>query len=117
MDKIEKQLNKEYKDFASLCKLFGMKEFIKTFSTTEAENWSDEEIETKGRVYYQAYISGANALLDLIKVGKNRISARIEEEKGSPEFEVLFKQFLKLIKIHNNNSLDIIIFYTQIRTA
>jgi hypothetical protein len=93
MDKIEKQLNKEYKDFASLCKLFGMKEFIKTFSTTEAENWSDEEIETKGRVYYQAYISGANALLDLIKVGKNRISARIEEEKGSPEFEVLFKQW------------------------
>ncbi|KPJ92997.1 MAG: hypothetical protein AMJ53_08295, partial [Gammaproteobacteria bacterium SG8_11] len=65
MDKIEKQLNKDFKEFASLCKLFGMKEFIKTFSTTEGDSWSDEEIETKGRVYYQAYISGANALLDL----------------------------------------------------
>jgi hypothetical protein len=93
MDKIEKQLNDKYKESASLCKLFGMKEFIKTFSTTEAENWSDEEIETKGRVYYEAYISGANALLGLIKTGKNRISARIEEEKDSPDFEVLFKQW------------------------
>ncbi len=93
MDKIEKQLNKDYKDFAALCKLFGMKEFIKTFSTTDAESWSDEEIETRGRVYYQAYISGSDALLDLIRAGKNRISARIEEEKNSPEFEVLFAQW------------------------
>ena len=93
MDKIEKQLNKEYKEFASLCKLFGMKEFIKTFSTTEAENWSDEEIESKGRVYYQAYISGADALLDLIKIGKHRILSRIEEEKDAPDFEALFTQW------------------------
>jgi len=95
MDKIEKQLNKNHKEHASLCKLFGMKEFIKTFSTTEAEDWSDEEIETKGRVYYQAYISGADDILQLIRAGKTRIESRIAEEKDSPDFSTLFLQWQK----------------------
>ena len=93
MDKIEKQLNKDYKEYSTLCKLFGMKEFIKTFSTTEAENWSDEEIEAKGRVYYQAYISGADDLLTIIKTGKKRVLSRIEEEKQTPVFTLLFSQW------------------------
>ena len=93
MDKIEKQLNREYKDYAALCKIFGMREFVQTFSPTAAEDWSDEEIENKGRTYYQAYITGADNLLTIIQTAKQRIQSRIEEEQSNPDFDVLFKQW------------------------
>jgi hypothetical protein len=93
MDKIEKQLNKDYGDFASLCKLFGMKEFIQTLSPTDDDQWSDDEIESKGRLYYNAFICGADNLLKITKACKKRILSRIEEEQPNPDFDLVAKQW------------------------
>lgn len=95
MDKIEKQLNRDFKDFTALCKLFGMGEFVKTFRPDKIKEWSDEEIEQTGRDYYQAYIAGAHNLHYVLEQGKQRILSRIEEESASPDFDALFEQWQK----------------------
>ncbi len=92
MDKIEKTLNTKYKGLVSAVKKYGIKNFIKITRVEPDKEWTDEEIERTGRVYYESYRDSAVGLADLIKQARIRFKARLEEEKEAPDFDLIFKQ-------------------------
>jgi hypothetical protein len=92
MDKIEKKLTTSYKKTEAFVKNFGLNEFIKSAQTSH-DDWSDDKIQETGRLYYQAYIDSSNTLVDLLQSCIERIKSRIEEEKESPNFDIIFKQW------------------------
>ena len=77
-----------------MLKNFGLNEFIKSAQTSH-DDWSDEKIQETGRLYYQAYIDSSNTLIKLIQGCIERIKSRVEEEKESPNFDIIFKQWQK----------------------
>ena len=89
LDGIEKQLNRDYQDFVSLIKEFGLTDFVKLASPTASENWSDEEIEAKGRRYYQVYKESAQQLSQLIVKTIERLKLRLEEDQETTDFKQL----------------------------
>ena len=93
MDKIEKRLQKDFSDFADLAKHFGASAFVKTLHASEAEQWSDEEIEKSGRNYYQAYLSGSEKLMTVLSQQKQRLLSRLEEEATQPDFDLMMQQW------------------------
>jgi hypothetical protein len=94
MDKIEKKLNSHYKKTVAFVKNFGLDKFIKSAQTSH-DDWSDCKVEETGRLYYQAYIDSSSTLVVLLKNCIERIHSRIEEEKDSPNFDIIFKQWQK----------------------
>ncbi|MFB0979510.1 MAG: DUF115 domain-containing protein [Alteromonadaceae bacterium] len=92
MDKIEKKLTTSYKKTEAFVKNFGLNEFIKSAQTSH-DDWSDDKIQETGRLYYQAYIDSSNTLIKLLQSCIERIKSRIEEEKESPNFDIIFKQW------------------------
>jgi tetratricopeptide (TPR) repeat protein len=94
MDKIEKKINVSYKKTEIFVKNFGLDKFIKSAQTSH-DDWSDAKIEETGRLYYQAYIDSSNTLVKLLQSCTERIKSRIEEEKDSPDFEIILKQWQK----------------------
>lgn len=90
LDQIEKALNDDYKDFVPLIKTFGLKDFIKLSTPTDSETWSDEEIESMGRQYYQIYRNSVSRLIELIDGAIHRIEGRQQEEKEAVDFRFLF---------------------------
>jgi tetratricopeptide (TPR) repeat protein len=94
MDKIEKKISVTYKKTEVFVKNFGLDKFIKSAQTSH-DDWSDDKVEETGRLYYQAYIDSSNTLVKLLKSCTERIKSRIEEEKDSPNFDIIFKQWQK----------------------
>ncbi|WJW74586.1 DUF115 domain-containing protein [Thiohalobacter sp. IOR34] len=85
MDKIEKRLDAEYSDLARLVKQYGIRQFLRTVRTDDGREWTDTEIEETGRIYYEAYIEGADRLL--ASLGRTRCkidSRRLEEAEPEP---------------------------------
>ncbi len=95
MDKIEKRLDKDFSDFSVLVKKFGIRDFLKIVRPEKNKDWTDEEIEQTGQIYYQAYRDSAGRLIELIEDGRDRLLARLEEEKETPDFNLLFSQWEK----------------------
>ena len=96
MDKIERRLDRGFKDFSALVKRFGLKSFLTILKTPKkAEEWTDEQIENATREYYQAYLDGTEFLIGLIDGTLERIAARMEEVKGAPNPARLFEQWEK----------------------
>lgn len=95
MDKIEKKFDTTYKVQTDFVKNFGMDKFVKSAQTDSDEEWSDEKIEETGRIYYQAFIDSSTSLIEHLELTVQRINNRIEEEKPTPNFEHLFKQWKK----------------------
>ena len=93
MDKIESQLDSRYKKITPLIKKFGIRHFLRVVRPDRSKEWQDEEIEQTGKIYYESYVEGANALLATIDSTKRRLKARLEEEKETPEFSLLVKQW------------------------
>ncbi|MDA3807201.1 MAG: DUF115 domain-containing protein [Thiomicrorhabdus sp.] len=95
MDKVEKKLNRSYAEFMPLIKKFGIRNFLKMTRMKESTEWTDEEIESMGRIYYESCQDGAEHLLDLVNDSLKRTNNRLEEEQFSPDFATIFKQWNK----------------------
>jgi tetratricopeptide (TPR) repeat protein len=94
MDKIERRLDNSLKDFSILVKRFGLKKFLTILRTPKkAEEWTDDQIETATREYYEAYRFGTEYLMALMESTLQRIDARLEEEQEAPDLEKLFGQW------------------------
>ena len=94
MDKIERKLDQRYQNFSVLVKLFGIRKFLALLKTpTLPEDWTDDQIESETRNYYQAYSEGSEYLIRLIDGSLQRLDSRFEEEKKKPNFNLLFSQW------------------------
>lgn len=81
MDKVEKTLQRPpLAAYATLIKEVGLRQFLKIARPDTSGEWSDEQIEETGRVYYKAYIDSTALLLQLIQKAIARVELRIEEE-------------------------------------
>lgn len=90
LDKIERIINKKYKKFSRLVKEFGIRQFLKIIKPFgDLEKITAEEIQYSLRVYYQSYIDGSNALIQLLETAEKNINARIEERKTRPDWDFL----------------------------
>lgn len=98
MDRIEKKLKNSFKDFNFLLKKFGIKDFLKMTQGDRDREWSEAEVETLGRYYYQAYRDSADKLFKLVSESIARIQNRLEEEKGQPDLKRLLESW-KLDKL------------------
>jgi len=90
MDKIEKRLNRDFTDLVPLVKSFGLRWFVKTTRPDVEAEWSDEEIEETGRLYYETYVASCRELVTLISAASERIECRLEEFQLQPDFKKLF---------------------------
>ncbi|WP_448546809.1 6-hydroxymethylpterin diphosphokinase MptE-like protein [Thalassotalea fusca] len=95
LDKAEKKLTTKFQATNNFVKRFGIKSFIKTVRTDSDQDWTDEEMEEVGRIYYQAYIDTIDDLKPLLVSAKTRIENRIEEHKANPNVKKLMEQWLK----------------------
>lgn len=96
MDKIERRLDRGFKDLSILVKQLGLKKFLTILKTPKkAEEWTDEQIETVTREYYEAYLAGTEQLIGIIDGALERIAARTEEDKDEPDLGLLFSQWKK----------------------
>lgn len=93
MDKIEKRLDREFKDLAPLVKSYGTRAFIRLVRPDREKEWTDDDIENWGRGYYQAYQASVDHLLESVEAAQNRTRSRIEDEKPKPDFDRLNKQW------------------------
>lgn len=93
MDAVQKRLDVKFGDFKDIIKKFGKRRFLGMFRPSDNEEWSDEEIERIGRVYYESYRDSANELRGLLDGVKQRLEARLEEEKDTPDFIELDRQY------------------------
>lgn len=96
MDKIERKLDRSYVEFTLLVKQFSLKKFLTILKNPkEKEEWTDEQIEAATSVYYQAYVSGTEQLIEVLENTLARLDARTEEEKPAPEASIFIAQWRK----------------------
>lgn len=95
MDQIEKRLKGEYKKFSELVKGFGIEYFFSVLRPDRDKDWTDEEVEEVGRLYYEAYRSSANLLIAIVEEALARLKSRFEEESPHPNPELLLQQWAK----------------------
>lgn len=93
MDKIEKRLDREYKDISPLVKNFGSRAFLRLVRPDKDREWSDEDIERWGRAYYEIYKTSTNTLLELLESARERIQARLAEDQQPPDWPAMLKQW------------------------
>ncbi|MEO5340319.1 MAG: DUF115 domain-containing protein [Magnetococcus sp. MYC-9] len=95
MDEIERKLDEEHQPFSLLVKRWGVAEFLKLSRPDMDREWTDQEIEETGRRYYQIYRESASALTRLLDEIRQRLRARMEEEKPHPTLKTLVAQWKK----------------------
>lgn len=95
LDQIEKKFKREHRQYSRLVKKFGIRSFIKLAKPFDDEEWSAEEARQLGNVYYDAYVEGANKLLNLIDAAIDRVSARRQEQSEHPDFALMLEQAKK----------------------
>ncbi|MCK9396883.1 MAG: DUF115 domain-containing protein [Methylobacter sp.] len=95
LDKIEKKLNRDHRQYSKLVKRFGIRSFLKITKPFTDEDWSAEEAKQMGNAYYEAYRDGATALLKLIGEAMERARSRQEETRPTPDFTQLLSQWRK----------------------
>ncbi|MBF0461033.1 MAG: DUF115 domain-containing protein [Magnetococcales bacterium] len=95
MDAIEQELDEVHAHFALLVKRWGVADFLKLSRPDKEREWTDQEIEEAGRRYYQIYRESAVALTRLLDEIRQRLRARMEEEKAHPAIKILVSQWKK----------------------
>jgi len=94
MNKIEKTLNKKYKDFVPLVKQFGIRNFLRVIRPGEEDAYiEDTDRVNRLRIYYQTYRDSTKTLIALIESAEQRLHARLEEEKSEPDTDLLVQQW------------------------
>ncbi len=89
MDKIEKRLDREFKELAPLLKTFGSRRFLRLLRPDRDREWTDEEIERWGRAYYEAYQESADTLLGMVETAQAELEIREMEEAETPDLVAL----------------------------
>jgi len=95
MDNLEKKLNRLHADFMPLVKSFDLKNIIKITHLKTAEEWTDDEIEAAGQLYYESCRNSSEQLITLIDDAVERTRTRLEEESSTPDFPRIFRQWHK----------------------
>lgn len=95
LDKIEKKLNRDHRQYSKLVKRFGIRSFLKITKPFTDEDWSAEEAKDMGNAYYEAYRDGAVALLKLFNDVIERVRSRQQETGDTPDFTLLLSQWRK----------------------
>ena len=95
MDEIERLLDEDHRTTSLLVKQWGIAEFLKLTRPDKEREWSDEEIEEAGQRYYEIYRESANAMIRLLDDARQRLRARMEEQKGHPTMKTLIAQWKK----------------------
>ena len=95
LDKIERKLNREHRQYSRVVKRFGLRRFLKIVKPFTDEDWSAKEAKEMGNTYYQAYRDGSKAIIKIINDAIARTVARQEENKDQPDFDLLVKQWQK----------------------
>jgi len=95
MDKIEKQLNREFPQLSKLVKRFGIRQFLRILRTDQEREWTDEEVEQTGRLYYESYCHGAEQLLEQLSNVLTRLHSRIAEDETHINLKALASQWRK----------------------
>ena len=91
MDKIERQLDRDYKDISVLVRMFSARELLRM--PPSDRDWTDEEIEQAGITYYTAYKNNAKQVLELIETAQQRLEAALTEESDDPDMDRLITQW------------------------
>ncbi|HEY8035328.1 MAG TPA: 6-hydroxymethylpterin diphosphokinase MptE-like protein [Methylobacter sp.] len=95
LDKIEKKLNRDHRQYSKVVKRFGIRSFIKIAKPFTDEDWNAEEAKEIGHAYYEAYRDGAIQILKLINDAMERLRSRQEETQDQPDFNLLLSQWRK----------------------
>lgn len=96
MDKIERRLDQRYSSYTNIVKRFGYKLFLASLKTaSRPEEMTDEQVETATRQYYEIYCEGTKKLIEILDSTMERITSRLEEEKKTPDFTLLARQWDK----------------------
>lgn len=94
MNKIEKTLNRKYKNFVLLVKQFGVRNFLRIIRPGEENVYIEDTNRAKRlAIYYQTYVDSTGKIIDLIENAEKRLQARLEEEKDAPDIDLLIKQW------------------------
>ncbi|OHB24718.1 MAG: hypothetical protein A2X84_14395 [Desulfuromonadaceae bacterium GWC2_58_13] len=93
LDQIELSLDKELREFSTIVKRYGIAKFLQVSANPRGEEWSARDLAHFGKEYYSAYRGATEEMLKLISDSERRLNARLEEEKATPDFECLFKQW------------------------
>ena len=92
MDRIQKKIDKVEGSFTKLTKVYGIRGFLKIVKPDRQE-WSDEDVEMVGALYYRAYRISSNSLVRLLEGIEQRLHSRLDEESDSPDFKALAQQW------------------------
>jgi len=94
LNKIEKILNRKYRDFVPLVKQFGIRNFLRIIRPGE-ENAYIENSDRVNRlgIYYRTYVDSAQEIINLMEKAEKRLKARLEEEKDEPDMDLLVQQW------------------------
>ncbi len=94
MNKIEKTLNRAYKDFVPLVKQFGILNFLHIIRPGEQEAYiEDTDRVNRLKIYYKTYVDSTKTLIALIESAEQRLHARLVEEKSEPDMDLLVQQW------------------------
>lgn len=93
MDKVERRLDRDYEDLSPLIKNFGARYFLRLTRPADEREWTEDEIETWGRRYYEGYAETITTLLELIEAAQQRVRSRLDELSDSPDFDSLLTQW------------------------
>lgn len=95
MDRIEKRINGAA-IFPITLKKFGIMRFLKIVRPNrDPEDWSEEDMEKTGRLYYQAYVETAREFLPLLGRAEKRLRCRAMEEEIDFDFDRMADQWEK----------------------
>ncbi|QDO83414.1 DUF115 domain-containing protein [Shewanella psychropiezotolerans] len=93
IDKVEQKINTKFENLANLIKFYGYYEFSSFFSTKKNEEWSQQDVNEKTRIYYKAFETIANELSGLITSAITRLNSRMNECQPSSDINTLFQQW------------------------
>ncbi len=95
MDAIETILDEEHREFSRLVKKWSVADFLRLSRPNKSKEWSDEEIETIGRRYYEVYRDSAINLLETLANNRTRIQTRLAEEEADADLATILDQYEK----------------------
>lgn len=93
IDKIEQSINKKFISLAHLIKFYGYYEFSHFLSTKRKEEWSQQDVVSQTRVYYQAFKDISIELSELVILATKRVRSRINEYQPVSDIGALYKQW------------------------
>ncbi|QLE86198.1 DUF115 domain-containing protein [Shewanella sp. Scap07] len=94
LEKIEASLNNQYSSLSALIKFYGYYEFshfLSTKSMDEGSDWTQEEINARTRIYYNAFKDMGNEILDHVEQALTLLAMRTAEFSSSPNLDELIK--------------------------